>query len=68
LVLLLYLAVLDSLRLLQTLSAEIPECKSTLEESYATVSPLLADLILILTQDLELQPLTTVQAKGERVV
>jgi hypothetical protein len=63
-----FLAVLDSLRLLQTLSAEIPECKSTLEESYATVSPLLADLVLILTQDLELQPLTTVQANGERVV
>lgn len=60
-----FLLVLDALRLLQDIIADEADCKTILQDSYAALAPLFADLLLVLSHDAKAAALPSDQAQGQ---
>lgn len=60
-----FIVVLDCIRLIQSVITESVECKTVLQESYVTLAPLLADLLLLISLGNMMQMLSRTQTEGQ---
>jgi len=60
-----FILVLDALRLLQGIISEEAGCKTVLQDSYASVAPLFADLLLVLSHNAQAVALPVDQVQGQ---
>ena len=60
-----FIAVFDSIQLVQMLITESSECKLVLQDNHVALAPLLSDLLLLISLDNLIPTLSTSQVEGE---